>query len=222
MKKPLLNLFMCVCVYLCTLLRAQAQQYYYIDKTTGIREKLVWIPTPLGTDARLLIDSKIYKEDDFLDLITVIDEPHESKFKKKGYKIVLPDKQKAVLSEIIGNKIQLTFTNGKTKTYENAEHWVDFSKRPVCDYISVKTIYPNPKDYNGIKTLFLRAFGNKIEVKLTILESKNANGPYTERFVCTIPNKEGKYIIQEMEIKDVRYYRLTSPDGTTQDFKMDW
>ncbi len=104
MKKPLLNLFMCVCVCVCVLSQVQAQNYYYIDKTTGVREKLVWIPTPLGTDARLLIDSKIYKEDDLLDVITVIDEPYKSKFKGKGFEIVLPDKQKAVLREISDNK----------------------------------------------------------------------------------------------------------------------
>ncbi len=222
MKKQLLNLFMCVCIYVCTLLQVQAQNYYYIDKITGVREKLIWIPTPLGTDARLQIDSKIYKENEILDAITVIDEPLNSKFKGKGYRIVLPDKQKAVLSEIAGSKIQLKFANGKIKIYENAEHWVDFGKRPVCDYIAVKTTYPNPKDYNGIKTVFLRAFGNKTEVKLTVLENTNTAGAYKEKFVCTVPNKEGKYIIQEMEIEYVRYYRLTSPDGTTQDFKMDY
>ena len=86
----------------------------------------------------------------------------------------------------------------------------------------MKTVYPNPKDYNGVKTVFLRAFGNKAEVKLTVLENTTVDGAYKEKFVCTIPNKEGKYIIQEMEIEYVRHYRLTSPDGTTQDFKMDW
>ena len=156
MKKYLLNFLMCACVYVCALLQAQAQQYYYIDKTTGIREKLVWIPTPLGTDARLQIDSEIYKENSGLGVIRVIDEPISPKSKgKKGFRIILPDKQKVVLSEIIGNKIQLKFANGKTKIYKNAEHWVDFSKRPLCDYISVETTYPNPKDYKGVKTLFL-------------------------------------------------------------------
>jgi hypothetical protein len=182
-----------------------AQNYYYINPKTGIRERLIWIPTPLGTDARYITDNDSGEPKN----LKVIGDP----LKQKTVSIVLPTKETAVLTSK-GSDIQLKFSSGKTRIYENKSYWVDFSKKPITDYISIKYAWNKVSNQTDIR-MFFRGLGNKEEVEMNILEKDEEKNKYT----VIIPNKEGKYKIEEIEIEYERYWKLTTPDGKTQNFK---
>jgi hypothetical protein len=182
-----------------------AQNYYYIHPKTGIRERLIWIPTPLGTDARYITDNDSGEPKN----LKIVGDP----LKQKIVSVVLPTKETAILSNK-GTDIQLKFASGKTRIYQNRNYWVDFSKRPVVDYIAVKYVWNKVNNQTDIR-MFFRGLGSIEEVEFTILEKDEDKNKY----IVTIPNKEGKYKIEEIEIEYERYWKLTSPDGKTQNFK---
>ena len=88
----------------------QAQNYYYINPKTGIRERLFWMPTPLGTDGRYITDNDSGEPK----LLKIMGDP----LKQKTVSIILPSNEKAILSNK-GTDIQLKFASGKTRIYEN-------------------------------------------------------------------------------------------------------
>ena len=186
-----------------------AQNFYYVDKVTGIRERLFWLVTPLGTDGRYMTD-KNYQQPAMSPNIKYKGDP----IKQKITLITLPNKQKANLTQK-NNAITLTFSDGNQKIFKEATHWVDTTNKPVVDYIS---------QYNGSEkdgysyTFCIRAFGNKTEVKMVMLESDNINNKY----VLTIPNKKGKYTLEQLNIESILYFQLTSPNGKAQLFKVEY
>lgn len=182
-----------------------AQNYYYIQPKTGIRERLIWVPTPLGTDARYITDSDSGEPKD----IKVMGDP----LKQKIITVILPTNEKATVSSK-GMDIQLKFVSGKTRLYENRTYWIDEKTKPVVDYIAEKYTWDKVANQTRVR-LFFRGLGSKEEIELNILEKDEDHNKYT----VTIPNKEGKYKIEEVKIEYERYWRLTTPEGKTQDFK---
>jgi len=183
-----------------------AQNYYYIQPKTGIRERLIWVPTPLGTDARYLTDNESGEPKN----IKVIGDP----LKQKIITIVLPTTNEKATVANKGMDIQLKFTSGKTRIYENRTYWVDEKTKPIVDYIAEKYTWNRVTNQTDVR-LFFRGLGNKAEVELIILEKDDDK----HKFVVTIPDKEGKYKLEEVQIEYERYWRLTTPEGKTQDFK---
>jgi hypothetical protein len=125
----------------------------------------------------------------------------------------LPNGEKGILSSK-GSHIQIKVNGGKTKLFENRTCWVDEKSKPITSYIAQRYTWNKVTNQTDLE-IFFRPIGSKEEIQLSILEKDEEKNIYT----VTLPNKTEKYKIEEFTKEYERYFRLTSPNGITQEFR---
>lgn len=189
--------FILLYIFVCLKTQVFAQNYYYIHPTTGVRERLHWTPTPIGTYATYKTD----RDTGIAKKVKYLGDP----LTQPSTTIFLPNVGKAVLTQK-GMDIQLKFPSGKIKIYESRECWIDSTNKSLIDYVSFRY---TPESLSDNIEIYFRGLGLKKEVKCVILMADSKEGSYK----VAIPNKEGIYLIHLKE--DLIF---THPDGKTQVF----
>lgn len=159
-----------------------AQNYYYIHPKTGIRERLHWTPTPIGTYATYKTDYETGEAKK----IEYLGDP----LKQYATTIFLPNYGKAILTEK-GDDIEIKFASGKKRIYKSRQCWVDTTNKPFVDYIAFDRVYQKEEDID----IYFRGLGLRKEVKCIILAEDKIEGTYQ----IVIPNMEGIYQIISKE-----------------------
>lgn len=147
--------------------------YYCLNPSTGQREIIYMMATPLGTEAKYRND---YSIPDFKNIIIKGDP-----VKKQSFPAVLPTQENVTITmpNASDAPLKLTYANGQTKLFKDAILFHNKKGNQTAYFAITPYVQGNEVKYKAV----FKSWDSKVEQEAIVLESGDENGGAYYKFI---------------------------------------